>query len=67
MVMQLHIEPQYTCDACDGPIVGPPIIYRSKVVCSITCEDNVDRTKWRRDVVSQMVEEWCTRLPRRLR
>ena len=63
-----QIEPQYRCYACDKPIIGPPIIYRSKVACSITCEGDIDRlVEEERDAVSDTVETWVSNLPRRLR
>lgn len=61
-------EPQYVCHGCDEPIVGPPIIYRSKVACSISCESKIDRQlAQEHDHVSDTVEMWITNLPRRLR
>lgn len=63
-----QIEPTYHCDGCGDPVVGPPIIYRSKIACSISCESMIDKQVEREhDPVSDTVELWLTNLPRRLR
>jgi len=46
------------CFGCGNPVSGATVIYRGRVVCSITCEDIVDLQPARPDPVSVLIDEW---------
>jgi uncharacterized Zn finger protein (UPF0148 family) len=54
------------CDMCGAPVFVAEL-YKGKLVCSMSCQTDVDRRVLRPDPVTQTIDDWCQRLPKRLR